>query len=153
LPFFSCMGATSGWRFERELQNRSMFIIGGTSVVLCALQFAYYIPRDIGWYTRVLERESRSPSLHFYWQLRDRFLSSLPSDKRLTVARNWKIYVPPSLPAPVLGPTSRGASNLFDNGTGVFDYDYLAAIKPDLILLTKGEIDLYTDPAAVENSF
>ena len=142
LPFFSCIGATSGWRFDRRRgpQNRSTFIIGAASVVLCALQFAYYIPRDIGWYTRVLERESRSSSLHFYWELRDRFLSSLPSDKRLTVARDWKVYVPPS-------------SNLLDNGTGNFDYDYVNVIKPDVILLTKGEIDLRSDPGAVQNSF
>jgi hypothetical protein len=126
LPLMSCMGnlfnlpvqAPSGkWR-------RPAVIAAGVCVILCTVQFGYYVVADVHTYAAVLERESNSSSLRFYRQLQESYLSRLPQNSQLTILREPKLYVPPS-------------PNWQDHAVYVMDYDDLKRFQPDLLLVSK----------------
>jgi hypothetical protein len=126
LPLMSCMGnlfnlpvqAPSGqWR-------RPAVIAAGVCIVLCTVQFGYYVVADVHTYAAVLERERNSSSLRFYRQLQESYLSRLPQNSQLTIMREPKLYVPPS-------------PNWQDHAVYVMDYDDLKRFQPDLLLMSK----------------
>jgi hypothetical protein len=134
LPLMSCIGnlfdlpvqAPSGqWR-------RPAVIAAGVCILLCTVQFGYYVVADVHTYAAVLERESNSSSLRFYRQLQESYLSRLPQNSQLTILREPKLYVPPS-------------PNWQDHPLREMDYDDLEHFHPDVLIMSKGVIDAVSE--------
>jgi hypothetical protein len=139
LPLFSCIGNLLALHFSDESGRRKIpaLVLAGMSMILCALQFAHYMPTDIDMYTSVLNRENRSSSIRFYRQLNDVYLQRLPQDTRLTIVREVNLYLPPS-------------PNRDDHYVwGFVEYDDIRRIKPNLILLSRATINFNSDPLKI----
>ena len=142
LPMMSCIGNLFGVQFRNETGRRKTpaLILVGISILLCTVQFAYYVPTDVNMYLSVLNRENRSSSISFYRQLNDIYLSMLSQNTRLTVIREAKIYLPPS-------------PNWIDHVHYDFiDYDDINKTNPDLILVSKGAIEFHSYIVQLSNS-
>ncbi len=143
LPMMSCIGNLFGLYFGNGSGRGKTpaLVLAGTSILLCALQFAYYVPTDLNAYVSILNRENRSSSIRFYQQLSDIYLSRLSQNERISIVREVKLYLPPS-------------PNWDDDFKwGMFGYDYINDIKPDLILLSTDAINRRSDPAQISDIY
>jgi hypothetical protein len=141
LPLMSCVGNVLESDVLGRLKGPAL-VLASVSILLCGAQLVFYIPTNAKMYMTVLDRENRSQSLRFYRELNDTYLSRQTEHTRLTVVREAKLYLPPS-------------PNLDDTSSKylVFDYDYINHVRPDLILLTKANIDRHSDPLQVRTAY
>ena len=136
LPMLSCVANVFDFQLTSESgpKKTAALLVAAATIAVCSIQFGYYASYDFSLYSSVLNRESRSTALRFYRALNDAYLAKLPEDKHLTVAREAKLYVP----------TSPKREDHFK--WGVLDYDYINAVKPDLILLSQSTVTYVAPP-------
>ena len=136
LPVLSCIGNVLDRAVVEWVRRRRAALYAVTiSILLCAVQFAYYVVADIDIYGRVLHREARSAALEFHQQLYEEFLAGLPTHQPLTVLREARVYVPPS----------QYWKDLATYAT--LDYEYIDRTMPDLILLSREFVEAQSDKA------
>lgn len=143
LPLFSCVGNELTWNLRRFRLNPvfAFFTPAVMALLVAGLQTGINLKTDYNRYFQTLNRENQSQALEFYRQLDKTYLSGLPRDVRLTVFRDPYVYLPP------LG-------NIAVNMKwGSADYDDIDSIKPDLIMLEKDFIRVYSDPKTISISF
>ena len=110
------------------------------AALVIAMQVVLFVRMDSGLYTTTLYREQDSPTFAFYNQLNQGYLSRLPPDMPLVFYRDWLIYVPP-------GPHWR-----VDINWNLASYGSLTDPPPDFILIEKANVDLFADPATLQNA-
>ncbi len=128
--------------FERGLSGRKR--ITGI-LVFCVLagillQGAAFLIADVDIYSRQLNREQTSPSLAFYETLSSKVLKSFEED-RLVFYRDWHMYVPPDHPGWRVEMNWELAS-----------YELMADLLPDVILLERANLEMVTQPGALEEA-
>lgn len=101
-------------------------------------QMALFIQKDVTIYAQYLWREMTSPSLRFYQHLQD-VLKPMPQPPRV-VYRDWRIYYP--------GQPGQQVEMNWDMAT----YPYIRDLKPDLILLERENLELFSKPEIVEQA-
>jgi len=101
-------------------------------------QLMLFIQTDVTVYSRQLWREMTSPSLAFYQRLQE-VLKPLPQPPRI-VYRDWRIYYP--------GQPGQQVEMNWDMAT----YPYIRDLKPDLILLERENLALFSKPEVIEQA-
>ncbi len=145
LPLFSSLvnlfptagpGLPAGGRVHCWLQNALPWILG----LAILAQVCLYLPVDASTYREMLNRETSAPGITFYHEVEKEILSVLPSDDPLTVYRDWRIYFP-------AGPGRR-----VEIDWNFATHELIEDLHPDLVLLEKGNIQLFSDPAVVNQA-
>jgi 4-amino-4-deoxy-L-arabinose transferase-like glycosyltransferase len=135
LPLASCAGSEIWLRTLRDASApRSARIASAAAALALAFTLISFVPADLGRYRGVLERETASESLAFYRELDRRVIASLPTDARLRILRTPYVYVPPD---------PRFDVRLRWGGIEPGD---LAEASPDLILVSRDDLDRWGDP-------
>jgi len=115
--------------------SRWLLIIPAIPVLF---QLVLFIQTDVTLYSRQLWREMTSPSLAFYQRLQE-VLKPLPQPPRI-VYRDWRIYYP--------GQPGQQVEMNWDMAT----YPYIRDLKPDLILLERENLALFSKPEVIEQA-
>ena len=132
VPLFSCVGSLLSVDMLRH-RRRDLVLAGGVLVVLIA-QTTVYISADAATYRRMNNRELESGPLNFFRELDARYLSQVPAGTRLRVFRDPYVYFPSS--------TNVDAHYVWRSGT----YADIKSIDPDLIVLERDYVDMYSNP-------
>jgi hypothetical protein len=104
------------------------------------VQSAVFINTDIRMYSRQLHKEETSPSLAFYDALYIETLQAIEGEK-LVFYRDWHMYVNPYHPG-----------WRWEMSWELASYELMAEINPDVILLERANLDMVTQPGALENA-
>ncbi len=141
LPLVSCLSVLLPGKGKEEEENRvkSSNVIQFVTVALMAYQAYLFFPRDRQIYTDAVNKEEQSASINFYRKVLDALPSGFDSQQRV-VYRDWKVYFPP------------GGNYLTEMTWDMPTMDYLEEIDPDVLLLDRENITLYSSPNSVENS-
>ncbi len=150
LPLFSCLVNfyVPSFHFLREGQptpsitRRDQIVwIGRWAVtLLVVLQAGLFLWKDANLYIQQVNKERDSAALAFSRQVETRVLSAYPSGQPLVIYHDWKAYVRP-------GPHRRIEMN-WDLAT----FSYIRDLNPDVILLERGNIDLFAPASVVDNA-
>ncbi len=148
LPLFSSLHSLfpERWRLDNPLENglirserarRGLILAALAGMLIQAIIFSN---ADIQMVTRYLYREQTSPSLAFYENLSSKILKSFEED-RLVIYRDWHMYVPPGHPGWRVEMNWELAS-----------YELMADLVPDVILLERANLEMVTQPGALEEA-
>lgn len=143
LPLFSCL---AGLPFEKITsllirKPKSSLISWGWLLVagVIVLQTVLFIRTDVEKYNQALKREETSGSIAFYKTLDSEFLPKIHENK-LVVYRDWHVYFP-----------SRSDREV-EMSWEMVSYDFINPIHPDLILLDRENLNLFSQPESVERA-
>jgi hypothetical protein len=140
LPLYSCLAALPferipAWFREKKWQGWVLAAAGAAVLV----QGFIFLQTDVAIYHRALTREETSPSIAFYKTLESEILPRFKSEK-LVIYRDWHVYFPSS--------PAREIEMSWEMAT----YDFIRPIDPDLILLDRENLNLFSTPESVEKS-
>ncbi|MHC1782916.1 MAG: hypothetical protein AB9891_09205 [Anaerolineaceae bacterium] len=140
LPLFSCLGALPfekipAWFREKKWDGWILAAAGAAILV----QGLVFLSTDIGTYRKALTKEETSTSIAFFKTLESEFLPRIQADK-LVVYRDWHVYFPSS------------PMREIEMSWEMVSYDFIRPIDPDLILLDRENLDLFSTPESVEKS-
>ena len=113
--------------------------IGLATVVLVLIgQAGIDVRTDVELVRSGLKREENSASLAFFKKLDTEYLSKLPAGSKLTIYRDWHVYVPEQ------------ASWRVEMNWNLANYDDMKALNPDVILVERSNVVLFTDPTQAD---
>jgi 4-amino-4-deoxy-L-arabinose transferase-like glycosyltransferase len=136
LPLASCAGSDVWLRALRDASApRAARVAGAAAALALAVSLVGFVRNDVARYRAVLERESASASLAFYRELDAKVISALPATARLRILRTPTVYLPPD---------PRFDVHLRWGGV---EADDLPEANPDLILVSREDLERYGDPS------
>ena len=124
-PFVRPLGT---W-LRKNAVHLILLLIGFTVI---GAQLYYNLQSDLNNYVDTLNRENTSPSLQFYDDFNQKYLSRLPTNTRFVIYRDVAVYVPNALNDKVY------------YQWGVSGYGYINKIHADMLLLSKQHLRDYT---------
>lgn len=131
--------ASSVPSLARLLAAKLNIILPWALGLLLAFQWALFLRADVDIYLRNLYRERDSASIAFYRQLEADYLPRI-AEKKLVVYRDWRIYFPEWDDWQI-----EMSWNLPNSGS-------IAALDPDLILLERENLVLFSQPESIEQA-
>lgn len=147
LPLFACVSyffSHALFRKDANLFANRRKIITIFLFLICltvvGIQFTSNILWDFDYYFHALEREETSPSIAFFTELEDEYLSRIPGVNDLIIYRDIRVYVPD---------TSAWNSQY---RWGVIDDEYIQEIDPDILLLSRQRARDYTSQGVIETA-
>ena len=144
LPAFSALPYLFDWLWPRTFsfakENLPRLVLLAGVAFISLSQLAYNFNFAINAYTDELHKEADSPSLQFFSQLNEKYLSRVVLDRRMVIYRDVKMYVPD-------WPNWKVSYRW-----GVTDYSDIEKINPDLIVLWKQRLYDYTNETALQNA-
>ncbi|NLF50119.1 MAG: YfhO family protein [Leptolinea sp.] len=141
LPLVSCLSVLLPGKGSEEDENRvkASNVIQFVTVALMAYQAFLFWPRTQEIYVNALRKEELSPSIAFYKSVLAELPANFDSMQRV-VYRDWKVYFPP------------GGEYLTEMTWDMPTIAYIESIDPDILLLDRENIALYSNPDSVTNS-
>jgi len=141
LPLVSCLSLffPGKNKAEDEPQVASSNVVQYMIVFLMVYQAFQFSPRDQKIFTDALNKEEQSASIKFYKDATGALPAGYDSVKRV-VYRDWKVYFPP------------GGNYLTEMTWDMPTMAYIESIDPDVILLDRENIALFSKPESVTNS-
>lgn len=141
LPLVSCLSLLLPGKGKEEDENRvkSSNVIQFVTVALMAYQAYLFLPLDQKIFTEAVQKEELSPSIKFYNEVTKALPAGFDAQKRV-VYRDWKVYFPP------------GGNYLTEMTWDMPTMDYIQSIDPDLILLDRENIALFSKAESVANA-
>ncbi len=141
LPLVSCLSVLLPGKGNEEEENRvkASNVIQYVTVALIAYQAYLFWPRTQEIFVNALQKEETSPSIAFYKNVLENLPENFDSEKRV-VYRDWKVYFPP------------GGNYLTEMTWDMPTQAYIESINPDVLLLDRENIALYSNPDSVTNS-
>jgi hypothetical protein len=141
LPLVSCLSLLLPGKGKEEDENRvkSSTVIQYVTVALMAYQAYLFFPLDQKIFTEAVKKEELSPSIKFYDEATKALPTGFDSQKRV-VYRDWKVYFP------------QGGNFLTEMTWDMPTMNYIQSIDPDVILLDRENIALFSKPESVTNS-
>ncbi|MEA4906354.1 MAG: hypothetical protein VB089_01970 [Anaerolineaceae bacterium] len=106
---------------------------------LILVQFAIFLRTDARVYTSQLTREQDSPSIVFYDKLEEAVFTPL-KERKLVIYRDWHIYVP------------EATAGRVEMNWDFPNYAYIDDLNPDLILLERENLLLFSKPETVQEA-
>lgn len=147
LPLFSTLvnyfppgGFSVGWLKNQPAAAALRRLLPAAAAGVILVQFVLFVRTDVGIYTTQLNREKEAPSIAFYQRIDEQILSRLEQEPALTVYRDWRIYLPP-----------RSGWRVEMNWE-MANYAYIQELSPDLILLERENVALFSDPDVVHKA-
>lgn len=146
LPLFSCL--VNYFPAQRLISKvtaklpllksywKSRIVLSWIAGALIVAQFVLFIRTDVDIIFQQLNRENSSGSIAFYNEIEKNVISKLP-DQNIVVYRDWRIYFPPR--------DKRRVEMNWDLTT----YDCINDLNPDLILLERENVLLFSDSELV----
>lgn len=110
------------------------------ALMLIVFQAAEFLWQDALLYREQAGRERTSLSLQFTDQMEPAVLDRIVLNRLLVVYHDWKVYVPEE--------PSRRIEMLWD----LANYDAIAEINPDVILLERGNVEMFSPASFLENA-
>jgi hypothetical protein len=150
LPLASCVANPALWDLKNygTVGRNIGLILAMVTLVLCGWQWWHYTGTDQEHYTWSARIEEENPSLAFYRKLDEDYLSRIPSRKGpLRVLMDL-----PSAPWGVwfyLPDVDHLHVQVFPNYSGMGEYKDIEHLKPDLILLSRWNVQRYSTLAAI----
>jgi hypothetical protein len=141
LPLVSCLYVLFPGKGNPEEDGRvkSSNVVQFMTVALMIYQAYLFFPRDEKIFNDAVAKEENSSSLRFYADMKKALPAGYDSQTRV-VYRDWKVYFPPS--------DKYQTEMTWDMPT----FDYMASIKPDVILLDRENVALYASADSVTNA-
>lgn len=141
LPLVSCLSVLLPGKGKEEDEDRvkTSTMVQYATVAFMLFQAYQFLPRDQKIFSDAMRKEEQSASINFYKEV----MVSLPQDfdaQKRVVYRDWKVYFPP------------GGNYLTEMTWDMPTMDYIESINPDVILLDRENIDLFSKPESVTNS-
>jgi hypothetical protein len=108
------------------------------SFIIVFSQFSSNLLWDIHFYSKELNREKNNPSITFFTNLEEEYLTEIAIEKKISVYRDIRVFVPDTLP--------------WDSKYkwGIVNLAYIQELNPDLIMLSRQRARDYTTPGVVE---
>jgi hypothetical protein len=141
LPLVSCLTVILPGKGDPDEENRvkSSNVVQYMTVALMLYQAYLFWPRDEVIFTNAISKEETSPSISFYGDVLKALPPGYDSEKRI-VYRDWKVYFPPS------------GNYLTEMTWDMPTMDYITSIHPDVILLDRENVGLFSKPESVKNA-
>jgi hypothetical protein len=98
-----------------------------------------FFPTNQKIFTDAVNKEDTSPSIAFYHEVTKALPDGFDSVKRV-VYRDWKVYFPPT------------GNYLTEMTWDMPTFDYIKSIHPDVLLLDRENIGLFSEAESVTNS-
>jgi hypothetical protein len=126
-----------GEYIKKNALQLSMTLIG---ILIIGMQSAFMLRTDISLYNENLYREEHSPSIQFYKQLEEKYLSKIVLNRQLVIFRDVYVYVP-------------NDPRFEDHFKwGVSDYETALKENPDLLMLQMQHLYDYTQEGQLETA-
>ncbi len=104
------------------------------------VQFGRNVTWDYQYIQETLHREEQHPAISFYTKMESAILACLPEDRKMTVFRDIRAYVPESDNLKVV------------MSWKVVDYNYIKELNPEIIVLQMQKIYDYTKPGLINTA-
>ena len=119
---------------------KKKFLLLSISIIIIFIQLALFMRISISAVINTISKENDSKSIQFFEKLDQSFLSKIPINRNLVIYRDWRAYV-------------REQPNWKIEMEWKFaNYDYLATIKPDVLILEFENIHYFSDESVMQNS-
>jgi hypothetical protein len=143
LPLFSCLAVLPFEKIRNLFSQKpksgwsswGWLLLAGVIV----LQAILFIRTDVEKYRQALTREKTSTSIAFYKTLDSEFLPKIRENK-LVIYRDWHVYFPSQSDREV------------EMSWEMVSYDFINPIHPDLILLDRENLNLFSQAESVERA-
>jgi hypothetical protein len=141
LPLVSCLTVILPGKGDPDEENRvkSSNVVQYMTIALMLYQAYLFWPRDEVIFTNAIKKEETSASISFYGDVMKALPPGYDSEKRI-VYRDWKVYFPPS--------GNYQTEMTWDMPTE----EYITSIHPDVILLDRENVSLFSKPESVKNA-
>jgi uncharacterized protein YktA (UPF0223 family) len=143
IPLMSMLGGLPFEEIKNLLKGKPLNRLAAAGLMLSAglvvFQAAQYVKVDVAYYREALTKEETSASIAFFHTLDSEYLQKIKADK-LVIYRDWRIYFP-----------SRPDREI-EMSWDLASYDFIRPIHPDLILLERVNVNLFSNPESVEKA-
>lgn len=141
LPLVACLTviAPSKGNPDEENQVKSSKMVQYLTVGMVLYQAYLFYPRTEAIFIAALNKETTSPSIAFYKEATAALPTGFDSQKRV-VYRDWKVYFPPE------------GNYLTEMTWDMPTMDYISSIHPDVLLLDRENIAMFSKPESVKNA-
>jgi len=118
--------------------NKTGYII--IPFLFLLVQFGWNVIWDYQYFQGTLHREEQHPAISLYSKMEPAILACLPEDRKMTVFRDVRVYVPESDNLKVV------------MSWKVVDYNYIKELNPEIIVLQMQKIYDYTKPGLINTA-
>jgi hypothetical protein len=141
LPLVSCLSVIFPGKGNPEDEERvkSSTMVQYLTVGMMLYQAYLFYPRSETIFVNAVKKEELSPSISFYGEVMKALPPGFNSEKRI-VYRDWKVYFPPS------------GNYLTEMTWDMPTMEYITSIHPDVILLDRENVSLFSEPESVKNA-
>lgn len=143
LPFFAALSAAYRNIRSAAVSRGMKKLLMGICLLSVMYQFGMNISRDVTLYQSQLRREADSASIALYQEIREQLLPALkmPENRMLRIFRDWKVYYPET-----------PGKTVVNMNWEMITLDQIEDWHPDLIILEKENIRMFSDPSILENA-
>jgi len=141
LPLVSCLSVILPGKGDPDDENRvkSSSVVQYLTIGMMLYQAYLFFPTNQKIFTDAVNKEETSPSIAFYHDVTKALPDGFDSVKRI-VYRDWKVYFPPT------------GNYLTEMTWDMPTFDYIKSIHPDVLLLDRENIGLFSKAESVTNS-